>query len=140
MAGDGGKRTSASLDVMSPAFQARTRDFPGVSNNRESAQVHLQGMLRVLGRRKPKVRILNKNTSPQIEMKSQKKENREIRTFPWNGIQWPRAASTWVVVLSCVVGFAGVKNFGPGTGAESAALAVWSGELSRPQQEDPAGG
>lgn len=82
MAGDGGKRTSASLDVMSPAFQARIRDFAGVSNNRESAQVHLQGMLRVLGRRKPKVRILNKNTSPQMEMKSQKKENREIRTFP----------------------------------------------------------
>lgn len=87
MAGGGGKRTSASLDVMSPAFQAQTRDFLELPNNRESAQVHLQGMLRVPGKRKPKVRILNKNTSPQIEMKSQKKENGKIRTSPWNGIQ-----------------------------------------------------
>lgn len=39
-----------------------------------------------------------------------------------------------------MVGFAGVKNFGPGTEAELAALAGCSRELSRPQQEDPAGG
>ena len=81
----------------------RPRDFLGHPATEKAHRFVHEGMLRLLERRQLRARILNKNTSPQLEVRSKRKET---RTFPWNRMQlqpgWWRC--------ECVVGFVGVEN------------------------------
>lgn len=110
----------------------RPRDFLGHPATEKAHRFVHEGMLRLLERRQLRARILNKNTSPQLEVRSKRKET---RTFPWNRMQlqpgWWRC--------ECVVGFVGVEN-DPGTDSELATLAGCSREFYGPQQRDPTRG
>lgn len=64
-----------------PQSSLRPQDCLGHLATEKARRFVYEGMLRILAGSKPRARILNKNASPQLEARRQRKENGKIQDF-----------------------------------------------------------